>query len=115
VAEVLFNELAVDAYFLEYDDTRSGDFAPLRHVPKGKTVVLGLVSTKLGSLESKDDIRRRIDMAAKYVPLEQLALSMRLLEHGAWQRHRGRHAARQTVPVREAATDVWARCRRHPA
>ncbi|MBK8766870.1 MAG: 5-methyltetrahydropteroyltriglutamate--homocysteine S-methyltransferase [Burkholderiaceae bacterium] len=75
VAEVLFNELAVDAYFLEYDDARSGDFAPLRHVPKGKTVVLGLVSTKLGSLESKDDIRRRIDMAAKYVPLEQLALS----------------------------------------
>jgi len=75
VAEVLFNELAVDAFFLEYDDARSGDFAPLRHVPKGKTVVLGLVSTKLGALESKDDIKRRIDEAARHVPLEQLALS----------------------------------------
>jgi len=75
VAEVLFNELAVDGYFLEYDDARSGDFAPLRHVPKGKTVVLGLVSTKVGQIESKDDLTRRIDMAAKLVPLEQLCLS----------------------------------------
>ncbi len=75
VAEVLFNELAVDGYFLEYDDARSGDFAPLRHVPKGKTVVLGLVSTKLGQLESKDDLKRRIDEAARFVPLEQLCLS----------------------------------------
>ena len=75
VAEVLFNELAVDGYFLEYDDARSGDFAPLRHVPKGKTVVLGLVSTKVGTLESKDDLKRRIDAAAKLVPLDQLCLS----------------------------------------
>ena len=75
VAEVLFNELAVDGYFLEYDDPRSGDFAPLRHVPKGKTVVLGLVSTKIGELESKDSLKRRIDEAARYVPLEQLCLS----------------------------------------
>lgn len=75
VAEVLFNELAVDGYFLEYDDARSGDFAPLRHVPKGKTVVLGLVSTKVGQMESKDHLKRRIDMAAKLVPLEQLCLS----------------------------------------
>jgi 5-methyltetrahydropteroyltriglutamate--homocysteine methyltransferase len=75
VAEVLFNELAVDGYFLEYDDPRSGDFAPLRHVPKGKVVVLGLVSTKVGVLESKDTLKRRIDEAAKYVPLEQLCLS----------------------------------------
>ncbi|MEP7063912.1 MAG: 5-methyltetrahydropteroyltriglutamate--homocysteine S-methyltransferase [Betaproteobacteria bacterium] len=75
VAEVLFNELAVDGYFLEYDDARSGDFAPLRHVPKGKTVVLGLVSTKVGQLEDKDDLKRRVDMAAKLVPLEQLCLS----------------------------------------
>jgi 5-methyltetrahydropteroyltriglutamate--homocysteine methyltransferase len=72
---VLFNELAVDGYFLEYDDPRSGDFAPLRHVPKGKTVVLGLVSTKIGQLESKDELKRRIDAAAKLVPLEQLCLS----------------------------------------
>jgi len=75
VAEVLFNELAVDGYFLEYDDPRSGDFGPLRHVPKGKTVVLGLVSTKVGQLESKDDLKRRVDAAAKLVPLDQLCLS----------------------------------------
>ena len=75
VAEVLFNELDVDGYFLEYDDARSGDFAPLRHVPKTKTVVLGLVSTKLVAVESKDDIKRRIDAAAKFMPLEQMALS----------------------------------------
>jgi 5-methyltetrahydropteroyltriglutamate--homocysteine methyltransferase len=75
VAEVLFNELAVDGYFLEYDDARSGDFSPLRHVPKDKVVVLGLVSTKLQSLESKDGLKRKIDEAARLVPLEQLCLS----------------------------------------
>jgi 5-methyltetrahydropteroyltriglutamate--homocysteine methyltransferase len=75
VAEVLFNELAVDGYFLEYDDARSGDFAPLAHVPKGKTVVLGLVTTKVGRLESKDDLKRRVEAAARLVPLEQLCLS----------------------------------------
>jgi 5-methyltetrahydropteroyltriglutamate--homocysteine methyltransferase len=75
VAEVLFNDLAVDGYFLEYDDPRSGDFAPLRHVPKGKTVVLGLVTTKLGELESADSVKARIDEAANYAPLDQLALS----------------------------------------
>jgi 5-methyltetrahydropteroyltriglutamate--homocysteine methyltransferase len=75
VAEVLFNELDVDGYFLEYDDARSGSFAPLRFVPKSKTVVLGLVSTKVGELESKDLLKRRIDEAARHVPLEQLCLS----------------------------------------
>ncbi|MBX3592879.1 5-methyltetrahydropteroyltriglutamate--homocysteine S-methyltransferase [Sphingomonas sp.] len=75
VAEVLFNELDIDGYFLEYDDPRSGDFAPLRHLPKGKTVVLGLVTTKLGQLESKDDVKRRIEEAAGYAPIDQLALS----------------------------------------
>jgi len=75
VAEVLFNALDVDGYFLEYDDPRSGDFAPLRHVPKGKTVVLGLVTTKLAELESADDVRRRIDEAAQHMPLDQIALS----------------------------------------
>jgi 5-methyltetrahydropteroyltriglutamate--homocysteine methyltransferase len=75
VAEALLSEMGVDAYFLEYDDARSGDFRPLRHLPKGKTVVLGLVTTKLGQLESKDDLKRRIDEAARYVPLEQLCLS----------------------------------------
>lgn len=75
VAQALLSEMNVDAYFLEYDDARSGDFKPLRYLPKGKTVVLGLVTTKLGQLENPDDIKRRIDEAAKYVPLEQLALS----------------------------------------
>lgn len=75
VAEVLFNEINVTGYFLEYDTARAGDFAPLRLLPKDKTVVLGLISSKRGALESKDEIRRRIDEAAKYVPLEQLALS----------------------------------------
>jgi 5-methyltetrahydropteroyltriglutamate--homocysteine methyltransferase len=75
VAEALFGSMNVDGYFLEYDDARSGDFSPLRFVPKDKIVVLGLVSTKVGELESKDMLKRRIDEAAKYVPLEQLALS----------------------------------------
>jgi 5-methyltetrahydropteroyltriglutamate--homocysteine methyltransferase len=75
VAEALLTEMNVDAYFLEYDDARSGDFRPLRFLPKGKVVVLGLVTTKLGTLEKKDDLKRRIEEAAKYAPLEQLAIS----------------------------------------
>jgi len=75
VAEALFNELDVDGFFLEYDDARSGDFKPLRFVPKGKMVVLGLVTTKRGDLESKDNLKRRVDEASKYVPLEQICLS----------------------------------------
>ena len=75
VARVLFNELKVDGYFLEYDDARSGDFAPLRHVPPGKKVVLGLVTTKLNQLETIDELKRRIDEAARFMPLEQLCLS----------------------------------------
>jgi len=75
VADVLLNELDVDGYFLEYDDERSGDFAPLRLTPKGKTVVLGLVSSKLPELETKDALKQRIEEAAKYVDGDQLALS----------------------------------------
>jgi 5-methyltetrahydropteroyltriglutamate--homocysteine methyltransferase len=75
VAEALFGSLDVDGFFLEYDDARSGGFEPLRFVPPGKRVVLGLVTTKRPELESKDDLKRRIDEAAKYVPLEQLCLS----------------------------------------
>lgn len=75
VAEALLREMDIDAYFMEYDDDRSGDFRPLRYLPKGKTVVLGLVTTKFGQLEKKDDLKRRIGEAAKYAPLEQLALS----------------------------------------
>jgi 5-methyltetrahydropteroyltriglutamate--homocysteine methyltransferase len=75
VAEAVFNQLNVDGLFLEYDDARSGTFEPLRFVPKGKIVVLGLVTTKKGQLEKKDDLKRRIDAAAKYVDIEQLCLS----------------------------------------
>ncbi len=75
VAEALFSELAVDGFFLEYDDERSGGFEPLRFVPEGKQVVLGLVTTKNGALEDKDTLKRRIDEASKYVPLDQLCLS----------------------------------------
>jgi 5-methyltetrahydropteroyltriglutamate--homocysteine methyltransferase len=75
VAEILFNTISVHGYFMEYDSERAGGFEPLRFVPKGKTVVLGLVTSKSGRLESKDEIRRRIDEAAKFLPLEQLCLS----------------------------------------
>jgi 5-methyltetrahydropteroyltriglutamate--homocysteine methyltransferase len=75
VAEALLSEMNLDAYFMEYDDDRSGDFRPLRFPKKGKTVVLGLVTTKFGQLEKKDDLKRRIDEASKHAPLEQLCLS----------------------------------------
>ena len=75
VAETVFSKLDVDAFFLEYDTDRAGGFEPLRHVPKGKTVVLGLISSKVPELEKKDDLKRRIEAAAKYVPLENLCLS----------------------------------------
>jgi 5-methyltetrahydropteroyltriglutamate--homocysteine methyltransferase len=75
VADVLFNEIDVDGYFLEYDSVRAGGFEPLRLLPKGKRVVLGLVTTKRGEMESADELKRRIDEAAKFVDLDQLALS----------------------------------------
>jgi 5-methyltetrahydropteroyltriglutamate--homocysteine methyltransferase len=109
VAEILFNELALDGFFLEYDDERSGDFAPLRFVPKGKTVVLGIVTSKRPLLESADALMRRIDEAARYVPLEQLALSPQcgfsstvhgneLSEDDQW---------RKLARVVEVANQVW--------
>jgi 5-methyltetrahydropteroyltriglutamate--homocysteine methyltransferase len=109
VAEALFNDLAVDGYFLEYDDERSGDFAPLRFVPKGKTVVLGLVTTKVGELESKDDIKRRIDEAARYVPLERLCLSPQC---GFSSTVHGNEIARESQAAKlrlvvETALEVW--------
>jgi methionine synthase II (cobalamin-independent) len=75
VAEALFGDLNVDGYFLEFDDERSGGFEPLRYVPEGKYVVLGLVTTKKPQLENKDELKRRIEEASKYVPLDQLCLS----------------------------------------
>jgi 5-methyltetrahydropteroyltriglutamate--homocysteine methyltransferase len=109
VAQVLFNELAVDGYFLEYDDARSGDFNPLRHVPKGKLVVLGLVTTKLDQLETKDYLKRKIDEASKLVPMEQLCLSPQC---GFSSTVHGNVIARdaQAAKVRlvvETAQEVW--------
>jgi 5-methyltetrahydropteroyltriglutamate--homocysteine methyltransferase len=109
VAEVLFNELGVDGYFLEYDDARSGDFAPLRFLPKGKVVVLGLVSTKLDRMETKDEIRRRIDEAAKFAPLDQFCVSPQCgfssTVHGN-EIHVETQAAKIRLCV-EVARDVW--------
>ena len=75
VAEALLNELNVDGFFLEYDDERSGGFEPLRFVPKGKYVVLGVITSKRAALEKKDDVKRRIEQAAKFVPMDQICLS----------------------------------------
>ena len=75
VAEVLFNQLKVDGYFLEFDTPRAGNFAPLRYLPQGKKLILGLVTSKSGALEKPDDLKRRIDEAAKLVPLDQLGIS----------------------------------------
>ena len=75
IADILFNTMPVDGYFMEWDTERSGGFEPLRFLPKGKTVVLGLVTSKTGTLEKKDDLLRRIEEASKYAPLDQLCLS----------------------------------------
>ena len=109
VAELLFNQIGVDGYFMEFDTERAGGFEPLRFVPKGKTVVLGLVTSKAGELESADDLKRRIEQAARYVDLEQLALSPQcgfasteegnvLTEEQQWAKLRR---------IVEVAEDVW--------
>jgi 5-methyltetrahydropteroyltriglutamate--homocysteine methyltransferase len=109
VAEVLFNELNVDGYFLEYDDERSGDFRPLRFLPKNKTMVLGLVTTKLGELESKDSIKRRIDEAARFAPIDQLCLSPQCgfssTVHGN-EIQREQQANKMRM-IKEIADEVW--------
>jgi len=109
VADIVLNQIDVDGYFMEWDDERSGSFEPLRLLPKGKHVVLGLVTTKTGALEKKDDIKRRIEAAAKYAPLEQLCLSPQcgfasteegnnLAEHEQWAKLR---------MIVEVANEVW--------
>ena len=75
VQDVLFNKINVHGYFMDYDDERSGGFEPLRLLPKGKSVALGIVTTKDGKLESKDELKRRIDQAAKFTDIDQLCLS----------------------------------------
>ena len=109
VAEALLSEMHLDAYFMEYDDDRSGDFRPLRFLKPGKTVVLGLVTTKFGQLESKDDLKRRIAEAAQYAPLDQLALSPQC---GFSSTVHGNNIAvedqrRKLALVVETAREVW--------
>ncbi|MDO8904299.1 5-methyltetrahydropteroyltriglutamate--homocysteine S-methyltransferase [Hydrogenophaga sp.] len=109
VAEALLSEMNLDAYFMEYDDDRSGDFRPLRFLKPGKTVVLGLVTTKFGLLETKDDLKRRIEEAAKYAPLDQLCLSPQC---GFSSTVHGNNIAvedqrRKLALVVETAQEVW--------
>jgi len=109
VAEALFNELAVDGFFMEWDDARSGGFEPLRFVPKGKVVVLGLVTTKRGDLEDADMLKRRIEEASRYVDLDQLCLSPQCgfsstVEGNALTRDQQAAKLRRVV---EVAQDVW--------
>jgi len=109
VAEALLSEMKLDAFFLEYDDDRSGDFRPLRFLGKDKIVVLGLVTTKFGQLESKDDLKRRIAEAAQYAPLEQLCLSPQC---GFSSTVHGNNIAvedqrRKLALVVETAAEVW--------
>jgi len=108
VAEAMFSS-AVDAFFMEFDDERSGGFEPLRYLPKNKKVVLGLVTTKVGELESKDQIKKRIDAAAKFVPLENLCLSPQC---GFSSTHHGNALSfdeqwRKLERVVEVAREVW--------
>ncbi|HEY9529819.1 MAG TPA: 5-methyltetrahydropteroyltriglutamate--homocysteine S-methyltransferase [Burkholderiales bacterium] len=109
VAETAFSKLEVDGFFLEYDDERSGGFEPLRRLPKGKVVVLGLVTTKSGALESRDSLKKRIDEAAKHVPLENLRLSPQC---GFSSTHHGNRLTedeqwRKLALVVEVAREVW--------
>ena len=111
VAEVLFNRMNADVYCLEYDTHRAGDFSPLKHVPKGKRVILGLVSTKTPVLESKDALKRRIDEAAKFVPLEQLGLSPQCgfsSGGGSGQMITQDDTRRKLELVMQVAREVWA-------
>jgi 5-methyltetrahydropteroyltriglutamate--homocysteine methyltransferase len=109
VAEILFNAIKVHGYFMEYDSDRAGGFEPLRFVPKGKTVVLGLVTSKTGELESRDQIKRRIEQAAKHVPLDQLCLSPQCgfasTEEGNVLSEEEQWAKLRTIV--EIAEDVW--------
>ena len=109
VAEALLSEMNLDAIFMEYDDDRSGDFRPLRHLKPGRVVVLGLVTTKFGQLESKDGLKRRIDEAAQYAPLDQLCLSPQC---GFSSTVHGNNIAvedqrRKLALVVETAREVW--------
>src|SRR6185503_3136694 len=107
--DTAFTRLEVDAFFLEYDTERAGGFEPLRYVPKGKKVVLGLISSKVPELEKKDDLKRRIDAAAKFVPLENLCISPQC---GFSSTHHGNKLSedderRKLALVLQVAQEVW--------
>ena len=109
VAETVFNQIQVDGFFLEYDTERAGSFEPLRFMPRGKKVVLGLVSSKFPELESKDALKRRIEAASRYVPLEELCLSPQC---GFSSTHHGNKITvddqrRKLELVVEVAREVW--------
>jgi 5-methyltetrahydropteroyltriglutamate--homocysteine methyltransferase len=109
VAETAFSRIDVDGFFLEYDTERAGGFEPLRYVPKGKRVVLGLVSSKLPELEKKDDLKRRIDAASKFVPMENLCISPQC---GFSSTHHGNNLTvdQQSAKLRlciDTAREVW--------
>lgn len=110
IAEALFGAMNAETYLLEYDTRRAGDFSPLRHLPKGKRVILGLVSTKTPVLEKKDDLKRRIDEAAKHVPLEQLGIGPQCgfsSGGGSGQALTQDDTRRKLELVMEVAHDVW--------
>jgi len=111
IAEALFNRMDASVYCLEYDTQRAGDFTPLRHVPKGKRVILGLVSTKTPLLESKDGLKRQIDAAAKHLPLEQLGIGPQCgfsSGGGGGQPITQDDTRRKLELIMEVARDVWA-------
>jgi 5-methyltetrahydropteroyltriglutamate--homocysteine methyltransferase len=109
IAEILLGEIAVDGFFLEYDDERSGGFAPLRFLPKNKKIVLGLVTSKTPALEAKDALKRRIDEAAKHAAIEQLAISPQC-GFGSTAEGNVMTAEQEAAKLRlcvEVATEVW--------
>ena len=111
VAEALFNDLDVDGFFMEWDDERSGGFEPLRFVPKGKVVVLGLITTKRPALEDKDDVKRRIEQAARHIDIDQLCLSPQC-GFSSTQEGNALSAEQQAAKLRlvvEVADEVWGR------
>jgi 5-methyltetrahydropteroyltriglutamate--homocysteine methyltransferase len=109
VAEALFGDLNVDGYFLEFDDERSGGFEPLRFVPEGKVVVLGLVTTKRPELESKDELKRRIEEAARFVDVDQLCLSPQCGFSSTWEGNKltADDQRAKLALIVETAAEVW--------
>lgn len=109
VAEAMFNEVKIDGFFLEYDSERAGDFQPLRFVPKGLKIVLGIITSKFGELESKDDLKRRIDEAAKFMPIEQMCISPQcgFASHTGGNLLSEEQQAEKLRLVVEVAEEIW--------